>query len=691
MAGFRCTKGALLLVAVLNIVLCLVPGMALATDDTSGENYVTVGVSGFNVDVVADGSKTGTELQGSVSSYIDANDEGGGHTYFAGRAEKCLPDGGHITLNNGMPFQLGNYTQSNALRLEASQVGTLNLGELGSGYKKVAILCAAAGTSDGSAKLVVTPLYGTDKKPASDGSGNAVSQEIEIPDWNRSVYDGNLTYNRIKVKDGNGQGVTESGYALYVAEEIDVDPTKALTAIRFKNTWGEIATIFAVSALPLEHEWSYSAYGASITATCGKQSCSVLTKPTLAIVAPTLVVEGGEGSAKATVIANRTWTADNELPNRPEVVYWSGDTQLKEAPTTVGSYRAEITVGGATAKVEYTIEAKTPAVITKGPEAKSLIYNGSAQELVSAGEATGGTMEYALGSDAANAPVDGWDTAVPSGTDVGTYYVWYKAAGDANHVDSEAASVTATIAAPSYNVVSGADSTWTQGSGKGLSFTFKRPDEGTEDTTYSHFASASVDGKELVRDTDYTAAKGSVVITLASAYLQKLGTGKHTLTATFDDGSTNAAFTVAEADATVTVSFDANGGKGTMAKMSVAAGETVSLTKNAFTRDGYTFLGWNDKADGSGASYKDGASVEVTSNMTLYAQWIKSSGSSSSNAATSGSSSNTATTSGTTSNAATSRTSSALARTDDPTSVVAVLASAAMGAAAFAEGWHRRR
>lgn len=682
MAVDRCRKGALLIVAMLEMALCLVPGIALAIGDTSGSNYETVEVTGLNVDVVADGTKSGEALKGSVTGYIDLDNDGGGHAYYAGGTGKHLPDDGRITLSDEMAFQLRDYGQSNALRLEASHVGTLDLVVPRNECKRVVVLCTAAGTSeDGAyAKLVVTPLYGSEKNPAIDENGNPVSQALDIPDWYRSVNDSSLIYNRIRVSDG----MVDDGFALYVTEGIDVDPSKELTAIQFENTGGEIATIFAVSVLPLEHNWSYSVFGATITATCEKKPCSVLTNPTLAIVAPTLAVEGGEGNAEATVKANRTWTTDNELPDIPEVVYWNGETQLDEPPTTVGSYKAEITVEGVTAKLEYTIEAKTSAVITKRPEAKNLIYDGNAQELVSAGEATGGTMKYALGSDAKNAPVDGWDTAVPSGTDVGTYYVWYKALGDANHVDSEAASVTAAIAAPSYAVTSGAGSTWTEDSGKGLSFTFKRPGEGTEDMTFSHFASASVDGKELVRDTDYTATKGSVLITLVPAYLEKLGVGKHTLMAIFDDGSAEAAFTVAEASATVTVTFDANGGKGTMDKMSVAAGETVLLTKNAFTRDGYTFSGWNTKADGSGTSYKDGASVKVSSDVTLYAQWAKSTASPSSNTATSGTS-GTITTSGTTS------TSTTLARTDDPTSVVAVLASVTMGATALAVGWRGRR
>ena len=51
-----------------------------------------------------------------------------------------------------------------------------------------------------------------------------------------------------------------------------------------------------------------------------------------------------------------------------------------------------------------------------------------------------------------------------------------------------------------------------------------------------------------------------------------------------------------------------------------------NLTINGFSRDGYSFSGWNDKADGSGKSYTDGQSVinlTATNNatITLYAQW----------------------------------------------------------------------
>lgn len=70
-----------------------------------------------------------------------------------------------------------------------------------------------------------------------------------------------------------------------------------------------------------------------------------------------------------------------------------------------------------------------------------------------------------------------------------------------------------------------------------------------------------------------------------------------------------------------TVSFDANGGSGTMSAMTYEKGQTKSLTANKFTRTGYTFVGWNTKADGTGTSYSDKQSITPTENLTLYAQW----------------------------------------------------------------------
>ncbi len=75
------------------------------------------------------------------------------------------------------------------------------------------------------------------------------------------------------------------------------------------------------------------------------------------------------------------------------------------------------------------------------------------------------------------------------------------------------------------------------------------------------------------------------------------------------------------------VKFDGNGSTdGSMKKLSFTYGQYKKLTENAFTRKGYTFIGWNTKADGSGKAYADGKNVKNLSAQNggtkiLYAQW----------------------------------------------------------------------
>ncbi len=72
---------------------------------------------------------------------------------------------------------------------------------------------------------------------------------------------------------------------------------------------------------------------------------------------------------------------------------------------------------------------------------------------------------------------------------------------------------------------------------------------------------------------------------------------------------------------TYIVTFDANGGTGTMAEQIFKEGEAQSLTRNSFTREDYVFTNWSIMKDGNGTTYSDGETITVTFNMTLYAQW----------------------------------------------------------------------
>ena len=71
-----------------------------------------------------------------------------------------------------------------------------------------------------------------------------------------------------------------------------------------------------------------------------------------------------------------------------------------------------------------------------------------------------------------------------------------------------------------------------------------------------------------------------------------------------------------------TITYDANGGTGTMAAQSVCSGAaSVTLSTNTFTRDGYTFLGWSESSTATTATYTDEQSITVDGSKTIYAVW----------------------------------------------------------------------
>ena len=180
----------------------------------------------------------------------------------------------------------------------------------------------------------------------------------------------------------------------------------------------------------------------------------------------------------------------------------------------------------------YTYAKKEPSSVAKAPTAKNLTYCKEAQKLVTAGEAEGGKMQYALGTDSA-APASGWNKSVPSAASAGNYYVWYMVKGDQDHLDTDPVCIPVTIAKTPVIAVEGDGAAWTKGSSKGPSVTFKTslsPDLCSQDT----FRGIRMDEQD-VNEGNYTVQYGSVIITLKPSYLNKLSAGRHTITAVFDE------------------------------------------------------------------------------------------------------------------------------------------------------------
>lgn len=132
------------------------------------------------------------------------------------------------------------------------------------------------------------------------------------------------------------------------------------------------------------------------------------------------------------------------------------------------------------------------------------------------------------------------------------------------------------------------------------------------------------------------------IITIAIALLVSTLTVGAAFAATNDMTAENRApssDTSLSADQTITVAaankaaksyrvlFKSNGGKGAMSVQTIVRDNATALKANKFTRNGYTFAGWNTKKNGKGQSFKNKAKVgnlaKAGKTVALYAQWKK--------------------------------------------------------------------
>jgi|GEM_PF-1570685 len=98
--------------------------------------------------------------------------------------------------------------------------------------------------------------------------------------------------------------------------------------------------------------------------------------------------------------------------------------------------------------------------------------------------------------------------------------------------------------------------------------------------------------------------------------------GSSTFTAgnTYTMGSANVTFTAQwTPNRTDTVTYDSQGGSAVSATTGLD-GSDVTVA-NGPTRGGYTFTGWNTAANGSATGFAAGSSLNLTGDITLYAQW----------------------------------------------------------------------
>lgn len=122
------------------------------------------------------------------------------------------------------------------------------------------------------------------------------------------------------------------------------------------------------------------------------------------------------------------------------------------------------------------------SLITPPSAQENLTYTGQEHALITAGSvAQYGTMQYSLTENGT------YSQDIPAGTDAGTYTVWYRVIGDANHNDTAPASVAVSIGKKPLTLT-------------GVTAASKSYDG----TTDAGITSVTFDNVTLNRDTDYT-------------------------------------------------------------------------------------------------------------------------------------------------------------------------------------------
>lgn len=133
---------------------------------------------------------------------------------------------------------------------------------------------------------------------------------------------------------------------------------------------------------------------------------------------------------------------------------WSSWSTTRPSRTDAGTYNIEY-YAAASSNGNYTQSAtgslnvemkKAASSVSTAPTAKSLTYTGSAQNLVNAGTASGGTMYYKYTTtNSKPTSTSGFSSSIPTRTTAGTYYVWYYVYGDSNHTSTSISSTAVSV------------------------------------------------------------------------------------------------------------------------------------------------------------------------------------------------------------------------------------------------------
>ena len=371
-----------------------------------GGVYVT-GKGSFTMSASADGQNI-PSITGNNAT------ENGGGVYVVGSSSTFEMTGGTITGNNAA-YGGGVYTV-NEFKMSGGSITGNNA------YKSDYIstfgggVCVGSGIFTVSGEVTVTDNTKGGTKGADGKFTGDTKNNVYLPTGKT------ITIGTDKLSEGAQLGVTVSGdYGDYPftsgwnANMSDKTPSDYFIS----DTDGYVAKLNGseLKMVTHVHNWTYTASGDTITATC--KNCSNnngndFSGGSVTIQKPekTKFNDGKDENAKVESVG---W-----FGKAPSVAYAVKDgNALSAAPVNAGTYTASITLGNVTVSVTYTINKATQTAPT-GLTTKGDIKNSGTGEI----QNTADDMEYNISANATT----GWITCDNGSTRVapGTYYVRYK-------------------------------------------------------------------------------------------------------------------------------------------------------------------------------------------------------------------------------------------------------------------------
>ena len=458
------TTGALTIVkagsAVITVTAAETATYAQATKDVNVTvNTKAMTVSAENVNVTVDGQPHGITVNvtdPASGATVKYGTEEGSYTLDASPTQTEVGEKTvyyQVTADN-----YTTYTGSAKVTVNAKQTQTITASDVTATYGDTDKSVSGTTTGDGAISYSVKSgdAVTVDENTGAltivkAGSAVITVTAAETATYAQATKDVNVTVNtKAMTVSAENVNVTVDGQPHGITVNV-TDPASGAT-VKYGTEEGS----YTLDASPTQTEAGeltvyYQVTADNYTTYTGSAKVTVSDKSTQTIDASDVTATYGDTDKKveATTDGNGaiSYAVKEGSADYIDVDSTTGALTIKKVGTATVIVTAAETATYAQATKEVTVTINKANAVAASVTANNRTYDGTEKPLVTVtGEATGGEMQYALGT--ANGATQPYTTSIPAKTDAGTYYVWYKAVGDEDHSDSKPACITVTISKP---------------------------------------------------------------------------------------------------------------------------------------------------------------------------------------------------------------------------------------------------